>query len=370
MITKWVTRWCVKVRVIRERIVTVRQQIIKKCTYWASHTSKECVKWADESSNQCVKWGVKNVRQCRRFFKWFCKAFVIVATAFCVAFLWVVKIVCVAFFLVVKVVCVVFAWILQIVVRVVTRIWLWVMREPCEKASQGDLKGTVVSYVRTVLLIVSLFGGALVAHSLNQGSGGSTALPGAAQGAVAGEVHAAPEPSIIPDTADPAEDPVDPPAEAVEPAGSAEEPVEDTRVPTPVLAPAVPAPPASARPNTERAPAVEEPESTAEPEGGTTPPSTTPVTVPPAPLAQTVDFGPLIDRRYAGAGTATAFAVTASASSGLAVTFSTTTPAVCVASGSTVVLRSYGVCTVVASQEGNDSYLAASPVAQSFNVTD
>ena len=58
----------------------------------------------------------------------------------------------------------------------------------------------------------------------------------------------------------------------------------------------------------------------------------------------------------------------ATASSGLAVTFASITPAVCMASGTTLTLVSAGTCTVAASQAGNNVYAAAAAVMNSFAV--
>ncbi len=66
------------------------------------------------------------------------------------------------------------------------------------------------------------------------------------------------------------------------------------------------------------------------------------------------------------------FTVSATASSGLAVTFSTTTPSVCTSSGtngSTITLIARGTCTVRASQAGNATYNAATSVNRSFTVS-
>ena len=64
------------------------------------------------------------------------------------------------------------------------------------------------------------------------------------------------------------------------------------------------------------------------------------------------------------------YAVTASASSGLAVGFSVTpgSGGVCAISGSSVALVGAGTCTVVATQAGNAAYDAAAPVQQAFTV--
>jgi hypothetical protein len=64
--------------------------------------------------------------------------------------------------------------------------------------------------------------------------------------------------------------------------------------------------------------------------------------------------------------------VKATASSGLAVTFSTTTPKVCTSggtSGATIALVTTGTCTVRASQAGNLIYKSALPVRRSFTVS-
>jgi large repetitive protein len=61
--------------------------------------------------------------------------------------------------------------------------------------------------------------------------------------------------------------------------------------------------------------------------------------------------------------------LTATDSSGLAATFSSSTPGVCsITSTGTLVFSSIGTCTIVASQGGNGGYLAASPVQQSFTL--
>ena len=60
--------------------------------------------------------------------------------------------------------------------------------------------------------------------------------------------------------------------------------------------------------------------------------------------------------------------LSASASSGLAVTFTSSTPTICTVSGNTATLMSAGTCTIVASQPGNAVYAAATPVSQSFTV--
>ena len=62
------------------------------------------------------------------------------------------------------------------------------------------------------------------------------------------------------------------------------------------------------------------------------------------------------------------YAVTATASSGLAVSFSSETPLVCSVSGSTVSFIAVGTCILDANQGGNANYNAAPQVQQSFAV--
>jgi hypothetical protein len=62
-------------------------------------------------------------------------------------------------------------------------------------------------------------------------------------------------------------------------------------------------------------------------------------------------------------------AMTATASSGLAVSYASATPAVCTVSGSTVNLVAGGNCGIVASQAGNSDYYAAAAVGRNFAVT-
>jgi hypothetical protein len=60
--------------------------------------------------------------------------------------------------------------------------------------------------------------------------------------------------------------------------------------------------------------------------------------------------------------------LTASATSGLAVSFRSDTPAVCSVSGATLTAIAAGTCTVTASQAGDNHYLAAPNMAESFQV--
>jgi sugar lactone lactonase YvrE len=79
-------------------------------------------------------------------------------------------------------------------------------------------------------------------------------------------------------------------------------------------------------------------------------------------LNQTIAFGALASRAYGDAD----FAVSASASSGLAVSFTATGN--CTVSGSTVHITGAGSCAVSASQAGNVIYNAAPTVSQTFSV--
>jgi hypothetical protein len=87
-----------------------------------------------------------------------------------------------------------------------------------------------------------------------------------------------------------------------------------------------------------------------------------------AKAAQTITFGALGDRTALDP----PFTVSATASSGLTVTFSTTTPSVCTSggtNGATITLVVPGTCTVQANQGGSATYNVAQPVPQAFTVT-
>lgn len=81
-------------------------------------------------------------------------------------------------------------------------------------------------------------------------------------------------------------------------------------------------------------------------------------------LAQTISFAVIGDQPVGGA----AVALAATASSGLAVTFSSATPDVCSVNGTGVTLVGAGLCTVTADQPGNGSYEPAPQVTRSFSV--
>ncbi len=82
-------------------------------------------------------------------------------------------------------------------------------------------------------------------------------------------------------------------------------------------------------------------------------------------LPQSITFNALGNQSYGAA----PFIVSATATSGLTVTFASLTPTVCAVSGATVTLLATGACTIQASQSGNSSYQAATPVSQSFTIT-
>jgi len=81
--------------------------------------------------------------------------------------------------------------------------------------------------------------------------------------------------------------------------------------------------------------------------------------------SQTITFGTLPNQTFGAA----PFTVSASASSGLAVSFASITPAVCTVSGATVTLAAGGACTIQATQAGNAIWAAAAAVNQRFQVT-
>jgi hypothetical protein len=66
---------------------------------------------------------------------------------------------------------------------------------------------------------------------------------------------------------------------------------------------------------------------------------------------------------------AATFALSATASSGLAVSFSASPTTVCTVSGATVTLVGADTCTIQATQAGNNTYAAATSVSRSFQVT-
>jgi hypothetical protein len=82
---------------------------------------------------------------------------------------------------------------------------------------------------------------------------------------------------------------------------------------------------------------------------------------------QTITFPQPSDQTYSG--TTIGVASSATASSGLTVTLTSQTPSVCTVSGLDISVIGLGTCTVQATQAGNGTYAAATPVTRSFNVT-
>jgi YVTN family beta-propeller protein len=78
---------------------------------------------------------------------------------------------------------------------------------------------------------------------------------------------------------------------------------------------------------------------------------------------QTISFDPIAAQLQG-----TILTLGASATSGLPVSYRSSTPAVCTVSGSTASLLAAGACTITASQAGNESYSAAIQVSQTFAV--
>ena len=88
-----------------------------------------------------------------------------------------------------------------------------------------------------------------------------------------------------------------------------------------------------------------------------------PINVTVIPAGQTITFTTVASTPFAAAIT-----LNASASSGLPVSFASTTTSVCTVTGNTVSTVAVGPCTIVASQAGNANYPAAQ-VSQTFNIT-
>jgi hypothetical protein len=85
-----------------------------------------------------------------------------------------------------------------------------------------------------------------------------------------------------------------------------------------------------------------------------------------AKLPQTISFGALPNKVLGDP----PFNIAATASSGLPVSFVSTTPAVCTVAGNQITLVGGGQCSITASQPGNSTYLPAPNVARLFVVND
>jgi hypothetical protein len=79
---------------------------------------------------------------------------------------------------------------------------------------------------------------------------------------------------------------------------------------------------------------------------------------------QSITFGALSNKTYGDA----SFALTATASSGLGVNYTSSDPSVASISGSTVTILKAGITTITAIQSGNDNYNAATAVTQTLTV--
>jgi MBG domain (YGX type)/Bacterial Ig-like domain (group 3)/IPT/TIG domain/Putative Ig domain len=82
---------------------------------------------------------------------------------------------------------------------------------------------------------------------------------------------------------------------------------------------------------------------------------------------QAISFGVQAGQAFVSGGT---FAINplAIASSGLAVTYSSSSPSTCTINGSTVAMQNAGVCTIAADQIGDTNYTAAAQVTQSLTI--
>jgi hypothetical protein len=79
---------------------------------------------------------------------------------------------------------------------------------------------------------------------------------------------------------------------------------------------------------------------------------------------QSITFGTLADKQLGSP----PFALSATASSGLLVSFSSNTPVVCTVTGTMVTLKATGQCSITATQDGNATVNPATPVTRSFAV--
>jgi hypothetical protein len=104
---------------------------------------------------------------------------------------------------------------------------------------------------------------------------------------------------------------------------------------------------------------------TASQAGNATYAAATPVTltIVVSPASQSITFA-AIPAQNVGA----SVTLSGSASSGLPVSYASTTTSVCSVSGNTATMIAAGTCTIRATQAGNGQYAAATPVTQSFSV--
>jgi hypothetical protein len=90
-----------------------------------------------------------------------------------------------------------------------------------------------------------------------------------------------------------------------------------------------------------------------------------PVSITVAKAAQSITFTAPTTKTY---GTAP-FAISATSSAGLTVTFTSDTTEICTVSGSSVTILAAGTCTITASQAGSSNYDAALDLARSFTIS-
>jgi uncharacterized protein (TIGR03437 family) len=100
-------------------------------------------------------------------------------------------------------------------------------------------------------------------------------------------------------------------------------------------------------------------------DGGNAPSASNSVSLTVLQAAQTITFAALANRVLGAA----PFNLTATASSGLAVTFSAAPATVCTGALATVTVVGAGTCTITAAQAGNTNYAAAPSVNQHFTVS-
>ena len=80
--------------------------------------------------------------------------------------------------------------------------------------------------------------------------------------------------------------------------------------------------------------------------------------------SQTITFASLTNKTYGDAN----FSISGSSTSSLTVVFTTANNAVCTVTGTTISIVSAGTCTIYADQAGDENYLAATRVTQSFTI--
>jgi hypothetical protein len=85
------------------------------------------------------------------------------------------------------------------------------------------------------------------------------------------------------------------------------------------------------------------------------------------PASQSINFGAQTSPRNFSA-IPFALSPVAFATSGLPITYSTTTPSVCTANGSSITTHTAGSCTIAANQAGNQNYAAAMQVTQNVTI--